>query len=207
MEEEKIKVGPSHGEDDSQATGAEEKKPEQMSREELIELVRQIQNRSDQCHDLYLRSLAEVENIKKRAAKERDEWVKHANDDLVRTMLPALDNLEIAITHTRENNSLENNSLHALREGVELTLRGLKDSLGKFGVQEIEAPGALFDPHFHEAVYEVEDDRIPSGTVVQELQKGYTSNGRLIRPSRVVVSRSRGVGTEKREETLQKGSM
>lgn len=194
MGEEEIRRGSLHVEEDAPATGADEKNPEQMSKDELIEFIRGIQEKADRFYDLYLRSLAEVENIKKRTAKEKEEWVKHANDDLVRTMLPGLDNLEIAITHTRENNSL-----HALREGVELTLRGLRDSLGKFGVQEIQALGALFDPHFHEAAYEVEDDRIPSGTVVQELQKGYTSNGRLIRPSRVVVSRSRGAETEKRE--------
>ncbi len=94
------------------------------------------------------------------------------------------DNLEKAIDHTKTETSVD-----ALREGVELTLKALMDALQKAGVETIDAVGGPFDPNFHEAVSEVPDDGVETGTVLKDLQKGYTLNQRLLRPSMVVVSR------------------
>jgi molecular chaperone GrpE len=96
-----------------------------------------------------------------------------------------LDNLEKALAHADNDNAV-----HALREGVELTLKGLKDALTKSGLEEVHAQGEVFDPCFHEAVSQVKDDRVEPGTIVQELQKGYLLNKRLIRPAMVVVSKA-----------------
>jgi molecular chaperone GrpE len=103
---------------------------------------------------------------------------------LIKQLLPLADNLEKAIDHSHNETSV-----NALREGVELTLKGLMDVLQKAGVETIEAVGGPFDPNFHEAVSEAADDRVETGTVIKELQKGYTLNQRLLRPSMVIVSR------------------
>jgi molecular chaperone GrpE len=97
-----------------------------------------------------------------------------------------MDSLEKAISHSNNEKTL-----HALREGVELTLRGLLSALNKAGLEEIKAKGEPFDPTFHEAVSQVEDDQVEAGRVVHEIQKGYTLNKRLIRPTMVVVSKGK----------------
>ena len=158
---------------------------EDMTQPELIEKVREIQKTADQNYDLYVRSLAEIENIKKRFQKDKTELIKYANESLIKQLLTVVDNMEKAISA-----SMEANSVDALREGVELTLKGLSDILEKAGVKQVEASGKPFDPNFHEALFEKEDKDSESGTVIQVLQKGYILNDRLIRPSMVVVSKN-----------------
>lgn len=157
---------------------------EDLSKTELIEKIQSLQEEADKNYDLYVRSQAEMENFKKRNAKEKEDVVRYANETLIKEILPVMDNLEKAISHAHQDNAVD-----ALREGVELTLKGLKDSLKKAGLKEVEAQGHPFDPCFHEAVSEMVDERAKPGTVIQELQKGYVLNGRLIRPSMVIVNR------------------
>jgi molecular chaperone GrpE len=211
MEEQKVKKVDvkSAGEAEesrAQESRVDEKQFERMPPEEMIEAFREQRQKADRNYDLYLRAMADAENIKKRAAKEKEDWIKYANENLIKSILPVIDNLEKAITHSRDESSLD-----ALREGVELTLKGLKDSLGRSGVEEVEAEGASFDPRFHEAVYEAEHQDAAPGTVIQELQKGYTFNGRLLRPAMVVVSRGRAENrsehSETREDIPREGSL
>ncbi len=142
---------------------------DQLTNEELLEKARELQKESDKNYDLYLRSQAEMENVKKRSKKEKEDWLKFANESLMKEMLPVLDNLEKALSHS-EN---ENNA-HALKEGIHLTLKGLKDTLSKSGLEEVKALGEPFDPCFHEAVSEMDDPKAKPGIVITELQKGYT---------------------------------
>jgi molecular chaperone GrpE len=165
---------------------AKEKPIQNMSKSELIERVAQLQEEAKKNYDLFLRSEAESENLKKRNKKEKEDWIKYANETLVKEILPVLDNLEKAISHSQEENSLQ-----ALREGVELTLKGLKDSLAKSGLEEVRALGEPFDPSFHHAVSEQEDEKLENGAIIHELQKGYTFNQRLIRPAMVVVNKAK----------------
>jgi len=155
-----------------------------MTKAELIEKIEEAEAASEKNHDLYLRSQAEIDNLKKRYQKEQQGLVKFANESLIKQLLPVADNLEKAIAHSQNDTSIE-----ALREGVDLTLKGFVDVLQKAGVETVEAVGEPFDPNFHEAVSEMVDDRVEPGTVIKDLQKGYTLNQRLIRPSMVVVSR------------------
>ncbi len=159
---------------------------EKMTKGELIEKVKEVQGLAEKNFDLYIRSQAEIENIKKRAQKEKAEMAKYANESLIKQLLPVADNLEKAIAHSREGNPVD-----SLREGVELTLKGLMDALNKTGLKEVKAMGEPFDPNFHEAVSEQEDSSVKTGTVIQELQKGYLLNERLIRPSMVVISKNK----------------
>jgi molecular chaperone GrpE len=157
---------------------------EDMTKEQLIEKVEEGGVASQKNYDLYLRSQAEIENLKKRYHKDQQGLVKFANESLIKQLLPVADNLEKAIDHSKNETSVD-----ALREGVELTLKALMDVLQKAGVETIDAVGGPFDPNFHEAVSEVADDGVEIGTVLKDLQKGYMLNQRLLRPSMVIVSR------------------
>jgi molecular chaperone GrpE len=157
-----------------------------MSPEELLEKAREFQRESEKNYDLYLRSQAEMENLKKRARKEKEDYLKFANENLIKEMLPVLDNLGKALSHSDNENNV-----HALKEGIRLTLKGLKYTLAKSGLEEVKTLGEPFDPCFHEAVSELDDPKAKPGIVLTELQKGYTLNARLIRPAMVVVSRQK----------------
>ena len=184
-DDEDIKITINRDHETPQPDQAPEEKPlEKLTKEELREKIKKLEQEKQTNFDLYLRAQAEMENMKKRAKKEKEDWLRYANETLIKELLPVMDNLENAISHSNNEHSFD-----ALREGVELTLKGMKDSLMKSGVEEVKAQGEAFDPCFHEAVSEVEDASVKSGTVVYELQKGYILNQRLIRPARVVVSR------------------
>jgi molecular chaperone GrpE len=161
---------------------AKEKAPEEMTKKELIQRVNELQEASRKHYDLYLRSEAEIENLRKRNKKEKEDWIRYANETLMKDILPVIDNLEMAISHGQNEDALQ-----ALKEGVELTLKGLKDTLEKSGLEEVKAEGEPFDPCYHHAVSEMEDQSTEPGIIVQELQKGYTLKQRLIRPAMVVV--------------------
>jgi len=163
---------------------ADEKPLEKMTKSELLERINELQQETEKNHDLYLRSEAEIENIKKRNQKDKEEWVKYANESLIKEILPVIDNLEMAISHSQNENSVQ-----ALREGVELTLKGLRDALGKSGLEEVKAEGEPFDPNYHHAVSEQADESVEAGVILLELQRGYTLNKRLVRPAMVIVSK------------------
>jgi molecular chaperone GrpE len=159
---------------------------EKLTKEELLERARKLQKESEKNYDLYLRSQAEIENAKKRNRKEKEDYLKFATENLIKDMLPVLDNLAKALSHSDSENNV-----HALKEGIRLTLKGLKDTLSKSGLEEVKALGEAFDPCFHEAVSEMDDPKAKPGIVLMELQKGYTLNTRLIRPAMVVVNRQK----------------
>jgi len=184
MEKEREKTE-SHKDKSNKSRGVEKKKKrlEDMSKEELLEEIKDIRSKAGDNYDLYMSTYAEMENFKKRERKEREGLVKYANESLIKEILPVIDNLENAISHARNDN---NHS--GLIEGVELTLDGLMKTLQKAGIKEIEAEGKVFDPNFQGAISQQTDDKIEPGHVIREFQKGYLLNGRLLRPSKVIVS-------------------
>jgi molecular chaperone GrpE len=159
---------------------------DKLTKEELLQKIQELQKESEKNHDLYLRSQAEMENMKKRNRKEKEDWLKFANESLIKETLPVLDNLEKALSHSENENTVQ-----ALKEGIRLTLKGMKDTLSKSGLEEVKALGEPFDPCFHEAVSEMDDPKAKPGVVITELQKGYVLNSRLIRPAMVVVNRQK----------------
>ena len=164
--------------------------------EETAELDEQIQeeiaedplqvalNEAADNKDLYLRALADLENYRKRAQREKEDAIRFANDHILRNIIPVLDNLERAIEHART--TIEDQG--SLLEGVEMTLSQLHKVLESSGVTSIEAMGLPFDPNFHQAMGQIPTGDQPPNTVVQELQKGYLLNNRLLRPAMVMVS-------------------
>jgi molecular chaperone GrpE len=139
--------------------------------------------RAAEAHDKYLRVQAELDNVRKRAAREVAERVRYANEDLLREVLPAFDNLDRALEATAG----EGGAVAAVREGLSLTQSQLMAVLRKHGVTPVEALGRPFDPTVHEAVQQVPSDQ-PAGTVVAEYRRGYVLNGRLVRPAMVAVA-------------------
>ena len=158
---------------------------EKMTKAQLLTKVKEVQATVEKNFDLYVRSQAEIDNLKKRFQKDKADLCKFSNESLIKLLLSVIDNLEKAIAHSENENSLD-----ALKEGVKLTLKGFMDILEKAGLESVNALGEPFDPNFHEAVSEQEDNSVKQGTVLKELQKGYMLHQRLIRPSMVIVSKN-----------------
>lgn len=132
--------------------------------------------------DKYLRERADLENYRRRMQKEKEELQKYGNECLLLEILPVLDNMERALDHASEE------SLSAIIEGVNLTRSMLLSVLKKFGVEPVESKGAPFDPAFHQAMCRVESAETAPNTVIEEFQKGYMLNDRLLRPAMVSVA-------------------
>jgi len=147
--------------------------------------------------DLYLRSQAEMENFRKRMQRDKQDALRFANEGILREILPVVDNLERAVEHARENDT----DTAGLLEGVEMTLEQFARTLEKFGVKPVEAVGKPFDPACHEAMGQVVTGDAPPNSVVQQLQKGYLLNERLLRPALVMVAKAPEVETEQTSDS------
>jgi molecular chaperone GrpE len=156
-----------------------------VTREELAAL-REKAGQVDGLKDRVLRAVADLENFRKRAARERQEAVQYANQSLLEKLIPALDNLDMALSAV---SSTQGTSMDSLKTGVEMVLVQLKGALRDAGLEEISAQGQPFDPTWHEAVSEQETTEVPEGHVLQQLRKGYRLQQRLLRPANVVVAR------------------
>ncbi len=155
---------------------------------ELAKLREQVevkQKEATENYDRYLRQIAELENFKKRATREKDEAIRFANEALVKDLLPVVDNLERAVAHSKDGGNGR-----PLVEGVEMVLRGFFDILAKHGVIPISAVGQPFDPQKHEAMAQVESTIYDPNTVIEEYHKGYLLRDRLLRPALVSVAKT-----------------
>ena len=139
------------------------------------------------CYDRLLRLQAEFDNAKKRMQKQQQEFVKYANEEILLQLLGILDDLERSV-EARESNHQDP---QAFLKGVEMILSHLYEMLKKHRVKPIEAKGKKFDPNQHEALMQTENDEYPENTVLEELQKGYLLEDRVIRTSKVKVSKLR----------------
>jgi len=160
----------------------------QEKEKEIDELKKKLEEKEKEIkenHDRLLRLAADFENYKKRTAKEKEDWTKFANEDLIRAILPFIDNLERAVNHAQKVSDTG-----VLIEGVRLTLQQLLQALNKFGLSTFESVGKPFDPTVHEAMLVVETDQHEPNQVMEEFQKGYLLNDRLLRPATVSVSKA-----------------
>ena len=132
-----------------------------------------------------LRLAAEFENTKKRLQREREISLKYAEENILKELLPGIDNIERAMEQVQDSSSVE-----SLLEGIELTHNGLLATLEKFGVKPIESIGEPFDPNIHEAVAMEETGEMEPNLVLKEFQKGYLYKDRLLRAAKVIVSKA-----------------
>jgi molecular chaperone GrpE len=167
--------GPTQGE--APATPAEAAPP--TSPEEQIAALEQAKK---ELHDRLLRTAAEFENWKRRAKKEMDESSQRGREQLVKELLPVIDNLERALKHASSDDPLAT--------GVRMVEKQLLSVLEKHGVTRFSALGQPFDPAIHDAIQQVETSEFAPGSVAQEFASGYNSNGRLLRPAMVAVAKA-----------------
>jgi molecular chaperone GrpE len=136
-----------------------------------------------EAHDRYLRALADFDNFRRRVAREREEWRRQAQEELVREILPILDNFDRALAAEPSRGADG-----GFRAGVELIHRDFLNALERIGVRPFGARGESFDPQRHEAVGRVERADVADHTVVDEMQRGYLFHDRVLRPAQVVVA-------------------
>ena len=136
--------------------------------------------------DRLLRTAADFENFKKRAARERQDAVKFANEGIIGTLIPIMDNFEMALTAMA---NAQDPAIQSLQSGVSMIHQQLKKALADAGLEEVDAANQPFDPNFHEAVSQQESADVPEGHVMQQLRKGYKLRERLLRPATVVVAK------------------
>jgi molecular chaperone GrpE len=166
-----------------EATTPVEKPRKSTRRRKRAGEVEQLKKEIAEMKDRYLRTLAEFDNFRKRSEREFQYLIQTANADLIKMLLPVVDDLERSLQAAKESQNFE-----ALYKGIELVYQNFLKVLESFGVQPIEAVGKPFDPELHEALLQMESDHEPD-TVVQEHQKGYRLHDRVLRPSKVIVSR------------------
>lgn len=150
--------------------------------EQLKQQVEHYRELAAQNEEKAMRALADLENYRRRARKEKEEVVRYAAVPIVESLLPVLDNFERALEAAEQNNDMQ-----ILIKGIEMVYRQLLTALSDAGLSLVEAKGKEFDPHEHIAVAQVEHDEFESGMVVEELQSGYRFQDRVIRPSMVKV--------------------
>jgi molecular chaperone GrpE len=149
--------------------------------EDLLEKER---IRAQNMEDRFLRVNAEFENYKKRMIRESSDRLKYFHLDLIKELLPSLDNLERAISHAKS----ENNDVDSMIEGLEMVNKMTHEVFEKFGVSRVDTIGEVFDPNFHQAVGVIESDAVPENHIVEECLGGYLLHDRIIRPAMVRVS-------------------
>ncbi|MEY2488926.1 MAG: molecular chaperone GrpE [Verrucomicrobiota bacterium] len=137
----------------------------------------------DRFRDLALRTQADFENYKKRAAREKEEAIKYANSSLLERLIAIVDNFELGLEAAR--GAGENTPVFS---GMSMVLKQLMDLLTEQGLQPIDATGQKFDPNLHEAIAHEPSEKFPEGVVIRQTRRGYRMKDRLLRPSSVVVS-------------------
>ncbi len=170
---------------EEQAQGSEETCLEELSAEELAKLLEEARAKADEHWDKVVRAQAEMDNLKKRHQRELEQAHKFGLEKFVAELLGVWDSLELGYQAAKENHDIDK-----LLEGTELTLKMLADAMGKFGVEQIDPKDEPFDPEKHQAMGMVEREDLPPNTVAEVIQKGYSLNGRLVRPALVMVSKA-----------------
>ncbi len=160
----------------------------EITPEQLAELQTRAA-KADENWERLLRTTADFDNFKKRAARERTEAAQFANAGLLQKLLPILDNFEMALA-AAQTAQVSPDGIASLQSGIAMIQQQLKGALTESGLEEVDASGKPFDPTFHEAVSQQETNETPEGHVVQQIRKGYKFRERLLRPAAVVVAKA-----------------
>ena len=178
-----------NSDNNEQAAGETALSPADLTPAQFEELKAQAA-KAEEYWDRLLRTTADFDNFKKRAARERTEAAQYASQGLLQKLLPVLDNFEMALTAAQ---SAQGDKLASFQSGVVMIQQQLKAVLAENGLEEVDATGKPFDPAWHEAVSQQETDTVPEDHVVQQLRKGYKVRDRLVRAASVVVAKKPGV--------------
>jgi molecular chaperone GrpE len=208
MDENPKKVNGGTGAEPTEGYIVESAPEEPVSQEPELQKLRQQLELKDQevkeIHDRCLRQAAELENYKKRTTRERDETIRFANEYIIKDLLSVLDNLERAMAHAKGD---AGGNSEPFVEGVAMVLRGFLDVLTKHGVVQVNSAEQPFDPQKHEAMAQVESEKHPPNTVVDEYHKGYLLHDRLLRPALVSVAKTPETKNERKAwNKVEKGA-
>lgn len=174
----------------------------EAAREELQEVQSErdtLKEEKEETNNRLLRSIADLENYRRRSEREKEDLRKFGIDKIVSDLVPAVDNMERAMAHARDKG--EENSLV---EGIGMVHRQILSTLKKYGVEPFESKGQPFDPQRHEAIQQIETTEFETGTIMEEYQKGYFIHERLLRPALVVVAKR--VESAHTTSSVQEGS-
>jgi len=155
-----------------------------LKQTEYLGLLEEVK-KGQESWDKMLRNQADLENTRKRLDREKQEFVKFANEGLIFDLLNVLDDLERTVDLAESSKE----DIAAFLKGIEMILAHLYEMLKNHGVKPIEAEGKIFDPNFHEALMQVENSELPEHTIIEVLQKGYLIHGRVLRTAKVKVSK------------------
>jgi molecular chaperone GrpE len=159
--------------------------PGTLTREQLDEL-KQTAAKAEEHWDRLLRVTADFDNYKKRAAREKQDAIRFANESLLEKLVPVLDSFDMAMSAAQNTRGDVGQSL---KTGIAMVYQQLKSAMTEAGLEEVDATGKPFDPNVHEAVSQQESAELPEGQVIQQLRRGYKLRERLLRPATVVVSK------------------
>lgn len=151
-------------------------------KEDLMLKLQDAEKKAAENYDKYVRAVAELDNYRKRAVREKTDAIRYGNENLLRDILPFLDGMDRALEHACNYDDFE-----SFKKGLQLLREQLLGCLQKHGVSMIDAEGKDFDPHIHEAMIQVESAQHQDSQVVDEFERGYMLNGRLLRPAKVSV--------------------
>jgi len=156
-----------------------------LSKEQL-EGLKQQAAKADEHWERLVRTTADFDNYKKRAAREKQDGIRFANENLLEKLIPVLDSFDMALTAAQ---GTQGEAAQSLKTGIAMVHQQLKSAVADAGLEEVDATGKPFDPNVHEAVSEKESTELPEGQVVQQLRRGYKLRERLLRPATVIVSK------------------
>ena len=162
-----------------------------MQTSDAREQLGQLKTELDKYKDIALRSVADLDNYRKRMAWEKDDAIRYANANFLERLIPILDNFDLGLQAAKAGGSQS-----AVIDGMTMVFKQLQEFLASCGVETIEATGEHFDPNLHEAIAQEEHAEVEDGIVIRQLRKGYKLKDRLIRPANVVVSKGVHVGED-----------
>ena len=176
--------------------------PEKTLPDEVIELISALESEKTELKDQLLRTMAEMENLRTRTKREKEDAARYAPQRLVVDLLEVMDNLQRAVQSVPADAVAGSDQLKTLLDGVNMTNRAFIQAFEKHGITEVAALGQRLDPHHHEALFEVLDPDSPAGTVVQVIQPGFKLHDRLLRPARVGVAKGGSTSPETASEKV-----
>ncbi|MBY7649175.1 MAG: nucleotide exchange factor GrpE [Candidatus Liberibacter europaeus] len=171
-----------------------------IEEETTTDPIEEAQSKAKEFHEKYIRVVAEMENLRRRTDREKQDIQYYSNTAFARDMLSVADNLSRALDYTpTDEEKIVNTGLKSLIDGIEMTKREMISTLEKHGIKKLESDGKKFDPNFHQAMFEEQNETIPANTIIKVVQDGYTINDRVLRPALVGISKGIPNNLQKKE--------
>ncbi|AHA27622.1 nucleotide exchange factor GrpE [Candidatus Liberibacter americanus] len=172
-----------------------------VEEQKVVNPLEEAEMKAEEFRDKYLRVVAEMENLRRRTDREIQDIQSYSNAAFARDMLSVSDNLSRALESSpKDKDKIANSGLKSLIDGIEMTKREMMSTLEKYGIKKIEAEGNKFNPNYHQAMFEEQNETIPANTVIKVVQDGYLIGERILRPSLVGISKGNPYNPQKQDD-------